>query len=305
MTLLAIIAVLLIAVAIAFGIVAVAEPRVRRAEKLGLIDGYGYTTPVDSDLTVAPARKTLDGIAAAIGDYLAKHLSSLREEDVQKRLISAGYFRVGARRFIGYRVLATIGVSIFAIWLLLLAGTSGGMIVLLAIIGGGIGWVVPGFLLGSRARKRLREVDEGMPELIDLLVVIIEAGVAFTGAMRIASERIGGPLGDELRLTLQEQNLGHSTLDALSNLMERCDVPAVNAFVRSMIQGERLGISIGQILRNLALEMRKRRRAAAEERAQKAAIKILFPLVMLIFPAMFVSILAPALFRVIDTLGGK
>src|SRR5437764_70001 len=103
MTLVAILAVLLIAVAIAFGVVAVAEPRVRRAEKLGLIDGYGYTTPVDSELSVAPARKTLDGVAGAIGDYLATRLSSLREDDVQKRLIAAGYFRLGARRFIGYR----------------------------------------------------------------------------------------------------------------------------------------------------------------------------------------------------------
>src|SRR5438105_15874141 len=103
----------------------------------------------------------MEGIAAAIGAYLAVRLSSLREEDVQKRLIAAGYFRLGARRFIGYRVLFTIGVAILAIWLLLLAGASGGVIVFMVIIIGAIGWVVPGFLLGSRARLRLREVDEG------------------------------------------------------------------------------------------------------------------------------------------------
>jgi tight adherence protein C len=304
MTLVAILAFLLLAVAIAFGFVAVAEPRVRRAEKLGLIDDYGYATPVDSDLSVAPARRTMDGIAASIGDYLAARLSGLREDEVQKRLISAGYFRVGARRFIGYRVLFTIGLPLVVIWLLILAGASAGSIFLIALVTGGIGWVLPGFMLGARARRRLRQIDEAMPELIDLLVVILEAGVAFTGAMRLASERIGGPLGEELRLTIQEQNLGLSTLDALQNWMARCDTPAVNAFVRSMIQGERLGISIAQILRNLALEMRKRRRAAAEERAQRAAIKILFPLVILIFPAMFVIILAPALYRIMDTLSG-
>jgi tight adherence protein C len=120
----------------------------------------------------------------------------------------------------------------------------------------------------------------------------------------MASERLGGPLGEELRLTIQEQQLGLSTLDSLQNWLARCDTPAVGSFVRSMVQGERLGISIGQILRNLALEMRKRRRQAAEERAHKSAIKILFPLVFLIFPAMFVVILAPALYRIIDTLSG-
>jgi len=304
MTLVAILGFLLVAIAIAFGVVAIAEPRVRRAEKLGLIDGYGYATPIDSDLTVAPARRTLDGLAAAIGDFMAVRLSGLREAEVQKRLIAAGYFRIGARRFIGYRVLFTIALPLVVSWLLVLAGASAGSIVLLAIITAAIGWVLPGFLLGVQARARVRDVDEAMPELIDLLVVILEAGVAFTAAMRIASERIGGPLGEELRLTIQEQNLGLSNLDALQNWMERCPAPAVNAFVRSMIQGERLGISIGQILRNLALEMRKRRRAAAEERAQKAAIKILFPLVILIFPAMFVIILAPALYRIMDTLAG-
>jgi tight adherence protein C len=304
MTLVAILGLLLVAIAIAFGVVAVAEPRVRRAEKLGLIDGYGYATPIDSDLTVAPARRTLDGLAAAIGDFMAIRLSGLREAEVQKRLIAAGYFRIGARRFIGYRVLFTIALPLVVRWLLVLAGASAGSIVLLAIITAAIGWVLPGFLLGTQARARVRQVDEAMPELIDLLVVILEAGVAFTAAMRIASERIGGPLGEELRLTIQEQNLGLSNLDSLQNWMERCPAPAVNAFVRSMIQGERLGISIGQILRNLALEMRKRRRAAAEERAQKAAIKILFPLVILIFPAMFVIILAPALYRIMDTLSG-
>jgi tight adherence protein C len=271
---------LLLAVAVAFGYVAAAEPRVRRSEKLGLIDGYGYAAPRESELDVAPARRTLDGIAAAIGDFLAARLSTLREDETQRRLIAAGYFKIGARRFLGYRFLLSLAVPLLLVWLLLVVGASAGVAIVFAIAGVGIGWFLPGLILGQRARSRLEEIDYSMPELIDLLVVILEAGVAFTAAFRIAAERIGGPLGEELRLTLQEQNLGLSTLDALQNWMERCDTPAVQSFVRSMIQGERLGISIGQILRNLAVEMRKRRRQAAEERAHKAAIKILFPLVL-------------------------
>jgi tight adherence protein C len=303
MTFIAILGVLLIAVAIGFGFVAVAEPRVRRSEKLGLIDGYGYTVPIESDVQVAPTRRTLDAIAGQIGGFLAEHLGSLSEEDIQRRLIAAGYYKVGARRFLGYRVLFTLAVTLVTIWLLLLAGTSGGGIFALSIVAAGFGWLAPSVFLSRKARIRLDDIDYSMPELIDLLVVILEAGVAFTAAMRISAERIGGPLGDELRLTIQEQTLGLSTLDALQNWMARCDTPSVSTFVRAMVQGERLGISIGQILRNLAIEMRKRRRAAAEERAHKAAIKILFPLALLIFPAMFVIILGPALYRIFDTLG--
>jgi tight adherence protein C len=301
--LLAILAVLLIAVAVTFGFIAVAEPRVRRAEKLGLIDVYGYSTTAGSSLSVAPAQRTLDGIASTIGDFLASRLSMLREDEVQRRLIAAGYFRIGARRFLGYRVLLTIALPALLVWLLVLSGASSGEIFVFALIAIAVGWFGPSFVLGHRARKRLEEIDYTMPELIDLLAVILEAGVAFTAAMRIASERISGPLGDELRLTIQEQNLGLSTIDSLQNWMGRCDAPGVQTFVRAMVQGEALGISIGQILRNLAIEMRKRRRQAAEERAHKAAIKILFPLVVLIFPAMFLIILGPALFRIIDTLG--
>src|SRR5262245_40120770 len=109
MTLVAILAILLLAFAVAVGIIAVAEPRVRRTEKLGYIDVYGYSAPTDSDLQVAPARRTIDAIAGSIGEWLAEHLSGLKEEEVQRRLIAAGYYTVGARRFIGYRMLGTLG----------------------------------------------------------------------------------------------------------------------------------------------------------------------------------------------------
>jgi tight adherence protein C len=159
-------------------------------------------------------------------------------------------------------------------------------------------------IVKSRARRRFTEVDYDLPELIDLLVVTVEAGLGFNGSMQVASERLVGPLGDELRLTLQEQKMGLSTNEALRNMLERCETPFMRSFVRSIVQGEALGVSIGDIMRNLATEMRKRRRQAAEERAQKAPIKLLFPLIFLIFPAMFIVLLGPAIFAFMDAFGG-
>jgi tight adherence protein C len=98
--------------------------------------------------------------------------------------------------------------------------------------------------------------------------------------------------------------MGLSTNEALRNALQRADTPAMRSFVRAIIQGETLGVSIGEIMRTLAVEMRKRRRASAEERAQKAPIKILFPLIFLIFPAMFVILLGPAAFQFIEAFGG-
>ena len=98
--------------------------------------------------------------------------------------------------------------------------------------------------------------------------------------------------------------MGLSTEESLRNLLARCETAAMRSFVRSIIQGETLGVSIGQIMRNLAIEMRKRRRANAEERAQRAPIKLLFPLIFFIFPAMFVILLAPAVFSLLKAFGG-
>jgi tight adherence protein C len=114
--------------------------------------------------------------------------------------------------------------------------------------------------------------------------------------------RMHGALGVELRFMQHEQSMGLSSDHALSKLLDRCETASVRSFVRSLQQGERLGVSIGTILRNLAIEMRTRRRQLAEERAQKAPVKILFPLVFLIFPAMFIVILYPAIRTILDTL---
>ena len=132
------------------------------------------------------------------------------------------------------------------------------------------------------------------------------ASLEFTtpALQRSSARSLLRPLGEELRLALQEQNFGLATSEALVNMLGRAETPGMRAFVRSIVQGESLGVSIGQILRNLAEDMRKRRRAAAEERAQKAPVKMLIPLVFLIFPAMFVVLLGPAIFAFLEAIRG-
>ena len=168
-----------------------------------------------------------------------------------------------------------------------------------------LGWIAPVSIVKGRAKKRLAEVDYSLPELIDLIVVSLEAGIGFAGSLNVAADRILGPLGEELRLTNQEQRMGLQGWEALENFQKRCPTDTVKSFVRSVVQGERLGVSMGQIMRNLAVEMRMRRRQLAEEKAHKAPIKMLFPLVFMIFPSMFVVLLGPAMYSIIDNLGSK
>jgi tight adherence protein C len=212
--------------------------------------------------------------------------------------MAAGYYTLPPGKFVGYQVLGTVAAGFLSIWWAVAKDVNplfGLVVVVVAILGG---WSLPLVWLKRRGRLRGERIDYEMPELIDTLVTTVEAGLSFSASLQVAGRRFRGPLGDEVRLTLQEQSMGLALNAALSNMLTRCDTPAVRSFVRAILQGEQLGVSIGQTLRNLAHEMRARRRHMAEERAQKAPVKILFPLVILIFPALLVVMLGPAAIRI-------
>jgi tight adherence protein C len=282
-------------------------PRGRTLETIGTIETYGYSAAAAAGRKAAdrPAKKrltALDELASRLGNVIARHIGSKQEAEVRRQLIAAGYYSTPPRRFMGYRVFSAVGLALF--WLWAMRGRSTGMVILTFPAGVGAGWILPLTLLRMRARRRLQKIDRGLPELIDLLTVTVEAGLAFSASLREATDRLRGPLGEELRLTLQEQSMGLSLDEAIRNMLARADTPAMRSFVRSILQAETLGVSIGQILRALAVEMRKRRRASAEERAQKAPVKILFPLIFLIFPALFLVVLYPALHSFLTTFSG-
>jgi tight adherence protein C len=128
--------------------------------------------------------------------------------------------------------------------------------------------------------------------------VSVEAGLGFDGAISKLSEHMSGPLVEEFDLTLSEMRIGENRQDALKKMADRVATPEIGAFTRAIIQADQLGISLGRILRVQATDTRLRRQMAAEEKATKAPIKMLFPTVFFIFPAMFIVILGPALLNI-------
>jgi tight adherence protein C len=267
------------------------------------IEAYGFeAAPADGALR--PLSGKVDALAANLGAMLARRMKNFQEDALRKELQAAGLYSMNARKFMGYRLLSTLALPLLWLWFASASG-AGPLRFVAGLIGGAaLGWQGPLIIVRRRSRKRLDEIDMQMPELIDLLVTTVEAGVAFSGSLRLAATRFHGALGEELRLALQEQEMGLSANEALSNMLSRADTPAMRSFVRSILQGETLGVSIGKIMRDLAIEMRKRRRQVAEERVQKAPTKMLFPLVFLIFPAMFVVILGPAAIQILHTIAG-
>jgi tight adherence protein C len=164
----------------------------------------------------------------------------------------------------------------------------------LAFAFGLVGFIAPGFVISTRGRKRREEIRTQLPDALDLLAVSVEAGLGFDGAVAKLTEHMDGALAEEFSLTLGEMRIGESRHDALKKLAERAATPEVASFCRAIIQADQLGISLGRLLRLQASESRLKRQAAAEEKAMKSPIKMLFPTVIFIFPAMFIVILGPA-----------
>ena len=299
-----IIGLFLLAIAVTMVLRAITTPAGRSTETLEQISAYGFAGTLPTQAEEGPSiRARMDDLTGAIGQWLGRHSTRLKGRDYRSRLIAAGMYTTTPERLLGTQFLGAVVGGALMFTLGATAGAAGWFMILGTLGAVMIGWVLPMFVVNSRARKRREQVERGLPDLIDLLVVTLEAGLSFPQSLRLAATKIPEPLASEVRLTLQEQNMGLTLVEALDNLLARIDTPGVRMFSRSIAQGETMGVSTGQIMRNLAIELRKRQRAYAEERAQKAPVKILFPILFLIMPALFIVILMPVMIRILDVLG--
>jgi tight adherence protein C len=216
-------------------------------------------------------------------------------EAVTAKLLAAGMNRrVTATGYLAFKaVTAVSGIVLGALVGGSMAGPAGALLFGLSLAA--FGFVAPDFVVSARARKRREAIRAQLPDALDLLMVSVEAGLGFDSAVGKLTVHMDGPLAEEFELTLNEMRIGESRPEALRRLADRVDTPEVTAFARAIIQSDQLGMSLGRILRVQAADSRMRRQSAAEEKAMKAPIKMLFPTVLFIFPAMFVVILGPAM----------
>lgn len=165
-----------------------------------------------------------------------------------------------------------------------------------------VGYYLPEWILRSRSSARQYRIQRALPDALDLLSITVAAGLAFDAALERVAREMGGPLGDELVRVVQEMRLGKGRSDALRDLADRSTVDELKSFVLAMVQADIFGISVARVLSVQAQELRTKRRQRAEEQAQKLPVKIIFPLLFCIFPALFVVILGPAAIRIYDTM---
>jgi tight adherence protein C len=220
-------------------------------------------------------------------------------ESVRLKLVRAGLSRrISPTAFLA----AKVGAAILLGFLGLLIGGAGGLGFLFAVSWGVGGFALPGIVVSMKARSRRERIRAELPDALDLLAVSVEAGLGFDGALDKLADHMEGPLSEEFELTLGEMRIGESRHDALKKLATRTDASEVASFTRAIIQADQLGISLGRILKVQSADSRNRRQMAAEEKAMKLPIKMLFPTVMFIFPAMFLVVLGPAVLNLKEIL---
>jgi len=174
----------------------------------------------------------------------------------------------------------------------------------LALIGGLLGALIGKYYLVSLINNRKAAIQKELPDVLDLLTVSVDAGLGFDSALMRVVEKSRGVLSKELQKTLQEIQMGKTRREALKDLGERTGVEDLVTFVGSMIQADQLGVSISKVIRNQAEQVRLKRRQRIEEKAMKAPIKMLIPLVLFIFPSIFIVLLGPAVLQMIKAFGG-
>lgn len=252
-----------------------------------------------------PAQQAGDSAAALPGwaRRLALRLSpSGVAVTLQRRLDLAG----NAPGWTADRVLALKGIALLigAALGVLLGIHSPALAILYAAIGGAAGFFLPDVLLYNAGLKRQEQILMALPDAMDMLTICVEAGLGFDGALAQVARNTRGPLAEEFARTLQEMQIGLSRIEALRKMVGRTSVQELRAFVSALVQASELGIPVARVLREQSNEMRVRRRQRAEETAQKIPVKIMFPVVICLFPALLVIIVGPGVISITRSLFG-
>lgn len=253
---------------------------------------YGRTRTVTGKELPRFRERALDPFVGHFARLVLRVNPRMTAEAVSAKLMAAGMRKTSPTTIIGAKGILLVFGGIFGMILGSMAAPK--YTFLLGFAFAGIGWMFPGLYLSSRVRKRQAAVSAELPDALDLLAVSVEAGLGFDGAVQKLTEHMDGPLIEEFELALGEIRIGEGRSEALKKMAERSASQEMASFVRAIIQADQLGISLGRILKVQAGDTRLKRQLLAEEKAMKAPIKMLFPTVAFIFPAMFLVVLGPA-----------
>jgi tight adherence protein C len=236
--------------------------------------------------------------------FLGRMTPQRNLQDLQHRLVVAGRpFGWNVISFLGLRLLAALLLAALVFVLTLFSDQTLGRRLILTAALGALGYMLPILWLGSYTRRRQSALVRALPDGLDMLNICVGAGLGFDAALTKVGEQWDTPLSHEFNRVVAEIRLGKTRRRALQDLAKRTEVPEIENFVATIVQADQLGVSIAKVLRTHAEQMRIFRRQRAEEQARQATIKLLFPLVFMIFPSMLAVLLGPAIPPILETFG--
>ncbi|MDX6494514.1 MAG: tight adherence protein [Gaiellales bacterium] len=272
---------------------------VRRAKR------YGTRNQRELETRRSVNDRLLGPMAARLASVTMRLMPKTNPDQVANKLLSAGLARsLSPQAYLALKAGLGGVFILFGLFVTVTGAMAPAFGFLIAMMGAAIGFIAPDFVINNRIRGRKDRMRAELPNVLDLLCVSVEAGLGFDQALVKLNERMEGPLVDEFGLVLHEMRIGQSRSAALKNLSKRVEAAEVAQFARAIVQADQLGISLSRILRVQSQDMRLRRQLAAEEKAMKAPVKMLFPTVIFIFPSMFVVALGPAALNLMKSFSG-
>ncbi len=282
------------------------EERDSVRKTLRQLDDYEVENVRDQELLI-PLK---DRLVGPVVDMLSRFGGRLNPPDyvesVRRKHTQAGISSPDAvERFLALRLLGFVFIPVFLVVMLVFNPLNVSGFVKWGLIGLGVfvGATGPASTLKKKIDERQTAIQRALPDILDLLVISVEAGLGFEQALDRVIASVPGELSDEFARVLGETRAGANRADALRSMDARCDTAEVRSFVLAMIQADTFGVSIGRVLRSQADEMRIKRRQRAQESAQKAPVKMMLPMVFCIFPALFVVVLGPAMINIVKNFG--
>ena len=282
-----------------FTLVSTAEERSTVRASLRQLEGYEVDNVRDQELLKPVSERTVKPFMTRISEFGRRFTPDGYVDKVRTRFVAAGNNSPDAvDRFIALKVVAIAAVPLV---LLLVFGVLAMKGMMGIVVGGLLSAVLivgPDAVINRRVSERQHDIRVKLPDVLDLLVISVEAGLGFEQALDRVVGAVPGPLTQEFARMLGETRAGASRADAMKSMEKRCDVPELRSFVLAILQADTFGVSIGRVLRAQADEMRIKRRQMAQEKAQKAPVKMLIPMVFCVFPALFVVVIGPAIINI-------
>jgi tight adherence protein C len=267
-------------------------------DSLRRLEGYQIQDVRDQEMLAPMSERVVAPLLEGLTGIATRFTPQGYGEKVAQKLVHAGNPpNLNVDKVLVMKLIGLVSV-VFWLPVLLMVGFQGPILLVGVVVLWGCAFMYPDVVLNRKIEDRQKEITRKLPDILDLLTISVEAGLGFEQALDRTCTAVPGALSDEFRRMLHEIRIGSTRADALRAMADRSDVPDLRGFILAMLQADTFGVSISRLLRAQADEMRIKRRLRAQEQAQKAPVKMLFPLVFCIFPSIFVVILGPAMINI-------